>query len=221
VIHRVLQIGSLVAFVALLGRLFGPARQLSGLQVLFLTALVSFDRVFEVIHLEPLVAERPNAYALTSAPDSGTAPEIEFDQVSFRYPTAKEVSLASLESIALPMPERAEDVDVLSEVTFHAPAGKLTALIGPSGAGKTTITHLVPRLYDPRSGTVRIGGHDVRDLTLRSLHDLVGVVSQDAHLFHDTIRFNLLYARPGAVGLPAVSRRPPRISPPPRDGRCR
>jgi ATP-binding cassette, subfamily B, bacterial len=198
VIHGVLQLGSLVALVALLGRLYGPARQLSNLQVLVLTALVSFDRVFEVMDLRPLVAERPDAHALTSADGNGTAPDVEFDEVSFRYPTAKEVSLASLESIALPMPERADNASVLSEVSFRAPAGKLTALVGPSGAGKTTITNLVPRLYDPRSGVVRIGGQDIRDLTLRSLHDTVGVVTQDAHLFHDTIRANLTYARPGA-----------------------
>jgi ATP-binding cassette subfamily B protein len=127
------------------------------------------------------------------------APDIEFDRVSFRYPTAREVSLASLESIALPGPEREGSVTgVLHEVTFHAPSGKLTALVGPSGAGKTTITALAARLYDPDDGMVRIGGHDLRDVTLQSLHDVVGVVTQDAHLFHDTIRANLAYARPPA-----------------------
>jgi ATP-binding cassette, subfamily B, bacterial len=199
VIHGVLQLGSLVALVTLLGRLFGPARQLSNMQVLVLTALVSFDRVFEVMDLKPLVAERPDAYALTDASGDGAAPEIEFDQVCFRYPNAKDVSLASLESIALPMPERADDTTVLNDVSFCAPPGKLTALVGPSGAGKTTITHMVPRLYDPLSGTVRIGGHDIRGLTLQSLHDTVGVVTQDAHMFHDTIRANLLFARPSAT----------------------
>jgi ATP-binding cassette subfamily B protein len=110
------------------------------------------------------------------------------------------VSLASLESIALPAPERAADgQDVLHDVTFTAPAGRLTALVGPSGAGKTTITHLVARLYDPGAGAVRIGGADVRDVTLASLRETVGVVTQDAHLFHDTIRGNLAYARPGAT----------------------
>jgi ATP-binding cassette, subfamily B, bacterial len=200
VIHGAFQVGVLVALVALLGRLYGPVNQLSNMQITVLTALVSFDRVFEVMDLKPLVAERPEAYALTAAPSgNGTAPEVEFDQVSFRYPTASEVSLASLESIALPMPERPDHSDVLNEVSFRAPAGKLTALVGPSGAGKTTITHLVPRLYDPGSGTVRIDGHDIRDLTLNSLHDVIGVVTQDAHLFHDTIRANLTYARPGAT----------------------
>jgi ATP-binding cassette, subfamily B, bacterial len=194
------QIGSLVALVTLLMRLYGPINQLSNMQINVLTALVSFDRVFEVLDLKPLIAERPGAYALPApAPGNGTAPTVEFDRVSFRYPTASEVSLASLESIALPMPERADNAPILREVSFRAPGGKLTALVGPSGAGKTTITHLVPRLYDPGSGAVRIDGHDIRDLTMRSLHDTVGVVTQDAHLFHDTIRANLAYARPGAT----------------------
>jgi ATP-binding cassette subfamily B protein len=172
------------------------------MQVDVLTALVSFDRVFEVLDLKPLVVERPEAYPLplpVSGPGGATAPDIEFDRVSFRYPTASEVSLASLESIALPMPERADDTAILHDVSFRAPAGKLTALVGPSGAGKTTITHLVPRLYDPGSGTVRIGGHDVDALTLQSLHNTIGVVAQDAYLFHDTIRANLQYARPDAT----------------------
>jgi ATP-binding cassette, subfamily B, bacterial len=200
VINGTLQIGTLVALVALLGRLLGPVNQASNLQINALTALVSFDRVFEVLDLKPLVTERQGASALPSGSSgSQAAPEIEFDHVSFRYPTASEVSLASLESIALPMPEHADNARILQDVSFRAPAGKLTALVGPSGAGKTTITHLVPRLYDPGSGSVRIGGHDIRDLTLQSLYDTVGVVTQDAHLFHDTIRANLCYARPGAT----------------------
>jgi ATP-binding cassette, subfamily B, bacterial len=200
VIDGTLQIGTLVALVALLGRLLGPINQASNMQIDVLTALVSFDRVFEVLDLKPLVAERPGASALPSgAPGSRAAPEIEFDHVSFRYPTAGEVSLASLESVALPMPERADNAWILQDVSFCAPAGKLTALVGPSGAGKTTITHLVPRLYDPGAGSVRIAGQDIRDLTLQSLHDAIGVVTQDAHLFHDTIRANLLYACAGAT----------------------
>ncbi|WP_030926562.1 ABC transporter ATP-binding protein, partial [Streptosporangium amethystogenes] len=120
-------------------------------------------------------------------------------RVCFRYPSADEVSLASLESIAHRRPEQADDTWTLQELSFHAPAGKLTALVGPSGAGKTTITHLVPRLYDPTQGTVRIGGHDLKDLPPKSITDTVGVVTQDAHLWHDTLRANLEYARPGAT----------------------
>jgi ATP-binding cassette, subfamily B, bacterial len=197
VIDHALEIGTLVALITLITRLYGPINQLSNMQINILTALVSFDRVFEVLDLKPVVAERPDASPLPAPADS-TAPEIEFDRVSFRYPTAQEISLASLESIALPMPERADDEWILHEVSFRVPAGRLTALVGPSGAGKTTITHLVPRFYDPGSGAVRIDGHDLRELTLDSLHDTIGVVTQDAHLFHDTIRANLLYARPGA-----------------------
>jgi ATP-binding cassette subfamily B protein len=201
VISGTLEIGTLVAMALLVARLYGPINQLTNIQINYHTALVSFDRVFEVLDLKPLIADRVTAIAL---PLGGTgdepAPPIEFDHVSFRYPAAKDISLASLESITLPMPERAEATAmVLRDVSFLAPAGKLTALVGPSGAGKTTITHLVPRLYDPASGTVRIGGHDVRDLTLKSLHCAVGVVPQEAHLFHDTIRANLLYAQPSAT----------------------
>ncbi|MFI0371293.1 ABC transporter ATP-binding protein [Actinomadura sp. 1N219] len=198
-----LEIGTLVAMLTLLLRLYGPINQLSNMQVQVMIALVSFDRVFEVLDLKPLIAEHPKAHPLPAT--APAAPDIEFDQVSFRYPSADEISLASLESIALRRrerngdPERRGNPQVLGEVSFHAPAGSLTALVGPSGAGKTTVTHLVPRLYDPTSGTVRIGGQDVRDVTLRSLHDTVGVVTQDAHMFHDTIRANLLYARPDAT----------------------
>jgi ATP-binding cassette subfamily B protein len=119
--------------------------------------------------------------------------------VCFQYPRASEVSLPSLELTALLTAERSESALVLDDVSFCAPAGKLTALVGPSGAGKTTITQLVPRLYDPGSGSIRIGGQDLRDLTLRSLHNTIGVVTQDAHMFHDTIRANLTYARPGVT----------------------
>ncbi|HTI26828.1 MAG TPA: ABC transporter ATP-binding protein [Kutzneria sp.] len=188
-----LRLGTLVAMVTLLLRLYGPINQLTNMQINVMTALVSFDRVFEVLDLEPLIAERPDA---RTVPGDGPAPDIEFDGISFRYPSRDEVGLASLESTTTG-PERGM-ATILSDVTFRAPAGRLTALVGPSGAGKTTITHLVPRLYDPTGGTVRIGGHDVRDLTMGSLRDLVGVVSQDAHLFHDTIRANLSYARPDA-----------------------
>jgi len=196
VIHGVFQVGTLVAFIALVSQLYQLLNTVSGLRLELLTALVSFDRVFEILDLEPLITERGAAYPLAQTRE---APGLEVAGVWFRYPDADQVSLASLEPTALPAPERPGDTWVLQDVTFQVPAGKLTALVGPSGAGKTTITHLVPRLYDPVRGTVRIGGHDIRDLTLDSLRSTVGVVPQDAHLFHDTIRANLLYARPSAT----------------------
>ena len=196
VIHGVFQLGTLVAFIALVSQLYRPLNDVSGLPLEILTALVSFDRVFEILDLEPLITERPTAYPLTRMRE---APGVEVEGVWFRYPAADRVSLPSLEPAALPAPERRGDAWVLSDVSFTAECGKLTALVGPSGAGKTTITHLVPRLYDPVRGAVRIGGHDVRDLTLESLRSVVGVVPQDAHLFHDTVRANLAYARPSAT----------------------
>jgi ATP-binding cassette, subfamily B, bacterial len=201
-IRGVFQVGTLVALAGLLSRLYGPITSLSNVQVNVMTALVSFDRVFEVLDLQPLIDESPDAVPLPGPRQDGqaSAPSIEFDHVSFRYPAASEVSLASLESIALPVPERdGHGTQALTDVSFVAPTGRLTALVGPSGAGKTTITHLVSRLYDPTEGTVRIGGADLRDVTLESLHEAVGVVTQDAHLFHDTIRANLQYARPEAT----------------------
>ena len=200
VVRGTFEFGTLVALAQLLTRVYGPIGGLSNVQVQVMTALVSFDRVFEVLDLEPLIKEKPDAAVLPARDATGTAPGIEFDTVSFRYPTADEVSLASLESIAGKLPERTDAAaGVLHEVSFTAPGGKLTALVGPSGAGKTTITQLVARMYDPNDGAVRIGGNDIRDVTPESLHDVVGVVTQDAHLFHDTIRANLLYARPGAT----------------------
>jgi ATP-binding cassette subfamily B protein len=203
VIEGAFQVGALVALAGLLQRLYGPITSLSNVQVNVMTALVSFDRVFEVLDLKPLIEDRPGAVPLVLAGEgrgSGPAADIELDHVWFRYPAASEVSLASLESIALPAPERTDaSQGVLHDVSFTAPARQLTALVGPSGAGKTTITHLVARLYDPDEGAVRIGGADIRDVTQDSLHDAVGVVTQDAHLFHDTIRVNLAYARPGAT----------------------
>ncbi len=192
VIDGQMQVGALVAMAALLGRLYGPLTALSNVQVDVMTALVSFDRVFEVLDLEPLVHDREGAIAL---PDGASS--VEFDHVAFRYPRADEVSLASLESVAVL--DQTEPAQVLRDVTFSVPTGQVVALVGPSGAGKSTITHLVSRLYDVRGGAVRIGGHDVRDVTLESLHNAIGVVSQDAHMFHDTIRGNLLLARPEAT----------------------
>jgi len=209
VIRGTFLIGTLVALTYLLGRVYGPITSLSSVQINVMTALVSFDRVFEVLDLKPLIAEKPDAVPLPRVAEANgqgaLAPEIEFDDVSFRYPSASEVSLASLESIALPAPERRDaGAGVLHEVSFRAPSGQLTALVGPSGAGKTTITALAARLYDPNEGTVRIAGYDVRDVTQESLHDVVGVVTQDAHLFHDTIRANLTYARPAATELELI-----------------
>jgi ATP-binding cassette, subfamily B, bacterial len=207
-VRGALQVGTLVALTQLLVRVYGPIASLSNVQISVMTALVSFDRVFEVLDLKPLIADRPDAMVLPARAQSAdglVAPEIEFDDVSFRYPSASEVSLASLESIALRAPERpASAAGVLHDVSFRAPSGQLTALVGPSGAGKTTITALAARLYDPNEGAVRIAGHDIRDVTLESLHDVVGVVTQDAHLFHDTIRANLTYARPGATELELI-----------------
>jgi ATP-binding cassette subfamily B protein len=184
-------LGTLVALAALLSRLYGPLTALSNVQVDVMTALVSFERVFEILDLPPMVDDKPDATVL---PRSASA--VEFRNVSFKYPTASEVSLASLESVAVL--DQAPSQQVLFEVSFDVRPGTMTALVGPSGAGKTTITALVARLYDVTAGSVRVGDHDVSDVTLESLHSVVGVVTQDAHMFHDTIRANLLYARPEA-----------------------
>jgi ATP-binding cassette subfamily B protein len=188
----VLSIGTLVALTAYLNRLYGPLTALSNVQVDVMTALVSFDRVFEVLDLPPMIAEKPDARDIPRGPAV-----VEMSHVEFSYPTAEEVSLASLESVAVL--DQAPSSQVLFDVSFRAEPGQLVALVGPSGAGKTTISHLIPRLYDVRSGSVRINGVDVRDATLQSIHDVVGVVTQDAHMFHETIRSNLLYAKPGAT----------------------
>jgi ATP-binding cassette, subfamily B, bacterial len=184
-------LGTLVALAALLSRLYGPLTALSNVQVDVMTALVSFERVFEVLDLPPMVDDKPDAVVLPRG-----AASVEFRNVSFKYPTASEVSLASLESVAVL--DQAPSQQVLFDVSFDVRPGTMTALVGPSGAGKTTITALVARLYDVTGGSARVGDHDVRDVTLASLHDVVGVVTQDAHMFHDTIRANLMYARPEA-----------------------
>jgi ATP-binding cassette, subfamily B, bacterial len=190
-IDQTLTVGTLLALATLLLRLLGPLQGLSNVRIDVMTALVSFERVFEVLDLPSLIAEKPDAVALPA----GTG-RLEFDHVSFTYPRADDVSLGSLETVARGISRDPEQV--LHDVSFTAAPGEMVALVGPSGAGKTTITHLVARLYDAESGAVRVGGHDVRDVTLESLEDTVGYVTQDAHMFHDTIRANLLYARPGA-----------------------
>ncbi len=187
-----LSVGTLIALAALLGRLYGPLTALSNVQIDVMTALVSFERVFEVLDLQPLVADKPGARELPPGPLA-----VELDGVSFGYPGADEVSLASLEQVAVA--DRAAGGEVLHDITLRVEPGQLLALVGPSGAGKTTITALVARLYDATTGSVRIGGVDVRDVTQESLHGRVGVVTQEAHLFHDTVRANLLYARPDAT----------------------
>ncbi|WP_431922757.1 ABC transporter ATP-binding protein [Nonomuraea jabiensis] len=190
-VSGVFELGTLVALAALLMRLYGPLTSLSNVHIDVMTALVSFDRVFEILDLKPMVAERPGAEPIPGGPVT-----IEFDDVRFRYPAAEEVSLASLESVA--RQDSGPSHPVLKGISFTAAPGRLVALVGHSGAGKTTITSLVSRLYDVNEGAVRINGLDVRDATLDSLRDTVGVVMQDAHLFHDTIGANLRYARPEA-----------------------
>ena len=187
------EVGTLVALTTLLTRLYGPVTTLSNVHVEIMTALVSFDRVFEVLDLEPAIKESPDARPLPTGSLS-----VEFDRVSFRYPGADEASVSSLEKT--PQAESADgDTQVLSEVSFRAEPGTMVALVGPSGAGKTTLTHLVSRLYDPTEGTVRVGGSDLRRTTSDSLRDSVGVVTQDAQLFHDTVGANLRYAAPEAT----------------------
>lgn len=186
-----LQVGTLVALTALLARLYGPLTAISNVRVDIMTALVSFERVFEVLDLEPLVAQAPDARPIPRGPV-----RLELDQVSFRYPGADEVSLASLESVA--HGDRRGSGPVLEDITLTVEPGHTVALVGPSGAGKTTITALVARLYDPTSGEVRINGVPLTHATDESLRSVVGMVTQEAHLFHDTIRANLLYARPEA-----------------------
>ena len=187
-----LSVGTIVALGVLLTRLLGPLQGLSNVRIDIMTAMVSFDRVFEVLDLPSLIQEKPGAVALPAH-----ASRLEFDHVAFSYPRADEISLASLETIA--RTESRDSGQVLHDVSFVAKPGQMVALVGPSGAGKTTVTHLVARLYDVKSGVVRVEGHDVRDVTLQSLEDVVGYVTQDAHMFHDTMRANLLYARPAAT----------------------
>lgn len=192
VISGSLSLGTLLALVALLGRLYGPTAALANVRVDIMTSLVSFERVFEVLDLKPMVRDRDNARELPRGPQ-----RVEFEKVDFRYPNPEEVSLASLEVVAR-KDMRTSDELILQNVSFVAQPGELVALVGPSGAGKSTITSLVSRLFDPVSGVVKVGDVDVREVTLESLHQAIGVVTQDSHMFHESIRNNLLYAKPNA-----------------------
>ena len=191
-VNQSLTVGTLLALTALLARLYGPLTSLSNVRVDVMTALVSFERVFEVLDLKPLVTERPDAKPIPSGPV-----RIEVDDVAFGYPSADEVSLASLESVAAG--DRKGSGLVLRDVAFDVEPGQLVALVGPSGAGKSTITSLLARLYDPSAGAVRVNGLDLRQATTASVSATVGMVTQEAHLFHDTIRANLAYAAPDAT----------------------
>jgi ATP-binding cassette, subfamily B, bacterial len=187
-IDGVLTVGTLTALAALLAQLYGPLTQLTNLHIDVMNALVSFDRVFEVLDLLPMIRDAEDAETV-----KGPA-SVSFEHVSFSYPNADEVSLASLESIA--SLDQRPSGEVLHDVTFSVAAGQTVALVGRSGGGKTTMTHLIARLYDATSGTVTVGGIDVKKLKQSSLRATVGYVTQDAHMFHDTIRANLRYARP-------------------------
>jgi ATP-binding cassette subfamily B protein len=191
-VNGALTVGTLVALAQYLTRLYGPLTSLSNVQVDIMTALVSFDRVFEVLDLPPMIDDKPDA-----VPVERGMTQVAFDHVDFRYPRPEEVSLASLEAVAVL--ERTGGQQVLFDVSFTAEPGQLVALVGPSGAGKTTISQLSARLYDVTSGSVSFNGVDVRDATLDSLQEAIGVVTQEAHLFHDTLRANLLYAQPDAT----------------------
>jgi ATP-binding cassette subfamily B protein len=186
-------LGTLIAFAAYLTQLYAPITMLANSRVELLNAFVSFERVFEVLDFPSAIAERPGAYDLVDCRGA-----VEFDRVWFRYPASATVSLRSLEDPQADIGEE-ENAWVLTDVSFRIEPGQMVALVGPSGAGKTTTSLLVPRLYDVTEGALRIDGHDVRDLTLESLSAAVGMVTQDPHLFHDSVRANLLYARPDAT----------------------
>ncbi|HUZ10891.1 MAG TPA: ABC transporter ATP-binding protein [Acidimicrobiales bacterium] len=184
-----LAVGTVVAITAYLTRLYQPLTQLSNVNLDVMTTLVSFERIFEVLDLVPMIESGTREIPRVPA-------TVEFDHVDFSYPSAEDVSLASLEAVAVL--EATERKEVLHDISFRVEPGQMVALVGPSGAGKTTISSLVARLHDTSGGAVRINGIDVRDATLDSLQDVVGMVTQDPHLFHDTLRANLLYARPDA-----------------------
>ena len=186
-----ISVGTLLAIAALLARLYGPLTALSNVRVDVMSALVSFERVFEVLDLEPMVKDLPNAIEISS-----TKPELKFDSVKFAYPNAQQISLASLESVA--KPEIMDSGEVLKGISFLAHPGTLTGIVGPSGAGKSTISSLIPRLYDVTEGSILIDGVDIRKYSLKSLRSIIGVVTQDSHMFHDSILNNLKYANPYA-----------------------
>lgn len=191
-IDGAITVGSLIAITTLLARLYGPLIALATVRVDVMGALVSFERVFEVLDLEPMVKEISEPQKLTSK-----TPEISFNDVRFTYPKAQEISLASLEAASLPEVKGSEEI--LRGISFEVKPGTVTALVGPSGAGKTTISALLPRLYDVTGGSISIDGQDIRNFTLNSLRGSIGVVMQDSHLFHDTITQNLLYAKSDAT----------------------
>lgn len=191
-IDGAITVGSLIAITTLLARLYGPLVALATVRVDVMGALVSFERVFEVLDLEPMVKEIAKPIELKSK-----TPAIAFTDVRFTYPKAQEISLASLEAASLPEVKDAEEI--LKGISFEVKPGTVTALVGPSGAGKTTISALLPRLYDVTGGTISIDGEDIRNFTLNSLRASIGVVMQDSHLFHDTITSNLRYAKSDAT----------------------
>ena len=191
-INKEITLGTLLAITALLARLYGPLTALSNVRVDVMTALVSFERVFEVLDLTPMVRDKEAAKPLSAGPLN-----IAFSNVKFSYPRAEEISLASLESVA--KPETIQSGEILKGISFEVPAGTLTALVGSSGAGKTTISALLPRLYDVTDGAISINGDDIRNLQLQSLRDAIGIVTQDAHMFHDSIATNLRYAKADAT----------------------
>lgn len=187
-IEEQLTVGTLLAITALLARLYGPLTALSNVRVDVMSALVSFERVFEVLDLQPMVVDRSNAKEITT-----DRPELTFENVSFTYPRAEEISLASLEIVA--KPEISITGQTLKNISFTVKPGTLTGIVGPSGAGKSTISSLIPRLYDVTSGRILINNEDIRNSTIKSLRNMIGVVTQDSHMFHDTIMNNLLYAK--------------------------
>lgn len=191
-VNKEITLGTLLAITTLLVRLYGPLTALSNIRVDVMTALVSFERVFEVLDLEPMVRDKPKTVDVSNSQLS-----ISFENVHFTYPKGSEISLASLESAA--REAQMESGEILKGITFEIPAGKMTALVGYSGSGKSTISSLIPRLYDVTSGSIKINGTDLRDFRLKSLRNAVGVVTQDSHMFHESIAANLRYAKPEAT----------------------